>query len=255
MSNDHSSTLCVGGVVRRVVEHEFHSIENGFTIEPETGFDGVSDLSNPDWRVRTLAVRDLVRLGRDATPAIVTMLKHGNPHVRQIGAMVLGILRAESASELLGRVLHQDPDQVVRAHAAIALGQIGAPSESLSHGAKADESSDVRHQCAVARDRIQKGQVVEPQMAERFAALEASMFRRVRPGELAPDFALEDTEGCSWRLSDFRGEKTVVLIWIFADWCPVCHNEFHELIEYKTGFVSDGSRLPHSNAMIVTAVG
>jgi peroxiredoxin len=38
------------------------------------------------------------------------------------------------------------------------------------------------------------------------------------------------------RLRDFRGQKPVVLIWIFADWCPVCHGEFRELIELREQF-------------------
>jgi alkyl hydroperoxide reductase subunit AhpC len=58
----------------------------------------------------------------------------------------------------------------------------------------------------------------------------------VKVGQPAPDFQLPDTEGKSWRLSDFRGKKPVVLIWVFADWCPVCHGEFHELIELRQRF-------------------
>lgn len=89
------------------------------------------------------------------------------------------------------------------------------------------------------RDRIDKGAAVEPEVAERLAALEASDFGRVQAGDPAPDFVLEATDGQPWRLSDARG-NTVVLIWIFADWCPVCHNEFHELIKTRERFQSNG---------------
>ena len=27
-----------------------------------------------------------------------------------------------------------------------------------------------------------------------------------------------------------------MLVWIFADWCPVCHREFHDLIEMEDQF-------------------
>jgi len=47
---------------------------------------------------------------------------------------------------------------------------------------------------------------------------------------------LPDTEGRTWRLADFRGRKPVVLIWIFADWCPVCHGEFRELMDLRGEF-------------------
>jgi alkyl hydroperoxide reductase subunit AhpC len=32
----------------------------------------------------------------------------------------------------------------------------------------------------------------------------------------------------------------VALIWIFADWCPVCHGEFRELIELRRQFEAAG---------------
>jgi hypothetical protein len=32
----------------------------------------------------------------------------------------------------------------------------------------------------------------------------------------APDFALADTKGTTWRLSDFRGKKSVVLVFLIA---------------------------------------
>jgi thiol-disulfide isomerase/thioredoxin len=32
----------------------------------------------------------------------------------------------------------------------------------------------------------------------------------------------------------------VALIWIFADWCPVCHGEFRELIELREEFEKAG---------------
>jgi len=36
----------------------------------------------------------------------------------------------------------------------------------------------------------------------------------ITPGELAPDFELEDVEGKKIRLSDYRGEKTVLLAFL-----------------------------------------
>ena len=32
----------------------------------------------------------------------------------------------------------------------------------------------------------------------------------------------------------------MVLVWIFADWCPVCHGEFRELIESRAEFAEAG---------------
>ena len=223
-------------VAARVADHSFAPVDNGFTVDADTGYDGVSDLESPDWRVRTLAVRDLVRTGqRDPSP-VAELLDHENKHTRQVAAMALGILRAAPAVGALSDLLRHDPDPVVRSHAAIALGQIGAPRDAVAGPLKDEDHTDVRHQCAVALDRFEKDAPVEPDVAEQFAALDASTFGRVQVGDPAPDFTLEDTEGTDWSLSDAQGESTVVLLWVFADWCPVCHKEFHGLINREERF-------------------
>jgi peroxiredoxin len=38
-----------------------------------------------------------------------------------------------------------------------------------------------------------------------------------REGEAAPDFALVDTQGKTWRLSDLRDKKSVVLVFPMGD--------------------------------------
>lgn len=223
-------------IAQRVANHSFAPADNGFTVDPDTGNDGVSDLQSQDWHVRVLAARDLVRRGRRDISPVVGMLGHDNKNVRQIAAMVLGVLGAEPAADALSGRLQDDPDPVVRSHAAIALGQVGAQPDVVAGPLDDEEHTDVRHQCAVALDRIQKAVPVEPAVAEQFAALEESTFGRVQAGDPAPRFTLEDTEGNDWSLSDALGERTVVLLWIFADWCPVCHKEFHGLIDREQRF-------------------
>ena len=31
-----------------------------------------------------------------------------------------------------------------------------------------------------------------------------------------------------------------MLIWVFADWCPVCHGEFHDLMDIQEEFKEEG---------------
>jgi cytochrome oxidase Cu insertion factor (SCO1/SenC/PrrC family) len=42
--------------------------------------------------------------------------------------------------------------------------------------------------------------------------------QRVKTGQPAPDFTLEDMDGKSITLSDFRGKKTVVLVFYRGYW-------------------------------------
>jgi peroxiredoxin len=225
-------------ILARVSAHDFHPIRDGFTYDRDLNKHGVASLADQDWLVRTLAVRDLVRLGAPGTPALVTALDDKNAHVRHVAAMVLGIIRATNAVAALEKALREDGDSVVRSQAAIALGQIVQPSSlaAVQAAQKNDKSKDVQHQAELAAYAIQHGKTATPELAAAFAALDETRFGRVMVGQPAPDFQLPDTEGATWRLADFRGKKPVVLIWVFADWCPVCHGEFRELIELRQQF-------------------
>ncbi|MBA4149035.1 MAG: HEAT repeat domain-containing protein [Verrucomicrobia bacterium] len=225
-------------ILNRVRQHDFHPIRDGFTFDRKLDKHGVADLEDMDWHIRTLAVRDLVRLGPDATTNLLTGLSDTNAHVRHVAVTVLGIIRATNAVSALERTLRKDSDSVVRSQAAIALGQIGAKSSlaALKESQEEDKSKDVRHQAELAAYAVEHGHSATPELADAYRSLDEKRFNKLRVGEPALNFELPDTEGKTWRLSDFRGDKPVVLIWVFADWCPVCHGEFRELIELRRDF-------------------
>lgn len=49
----------------------------------------------------------------------------------------------------------------------------------------------------------------------------------LKPGTQAPDFALQDINGKTFKLSDFLGRKVVLVFW--ASWCPDCRAEVPQL--------------------------
>ncbi len=229
-------------VLARLKDHTFNPIREGFTYDRALDKQGVANLADEDWRVRTLAVRDLVRLGSSAAPKLSRMLDDPNPHVRQVSAMVLGVLRITAARAQLADRLEHDEDWVVRSQAAVALGQIGDASflPMLKTALATDTSRDVQHQCELAIYALEHGIHPSPELPAAYEALDERGFDQVRVGAPAPDFSLPDTEGRVWRLADFRGKSDVLLIWVFADWCPVCHHEFHDLIAMKDEFAREG---------------
>ena len=50
------------------------------------------------------------------------------------------------------------------------------------------------------------------------AGLKATDLSRIKVGQPAPDFTLENIDGKSIRLSDFRGKKSVVLVFYRGYW-------------------------------------
>ena len=238
--NEAETVSSVGTVLDRVRTHEFHPVdETSFTIDRTLEEHGIADLDDDDWRVRLLAVRDLVRFGDAETAEIAVGLEDDDVQVRYACATALGVLRGRSEIEPLERVAREDPDPLARSQAIDALGRIGATrSMDLLRDRHAnDDSKDVRHQAELSIDRIEKGEVAEPELEAAYRDLDEDAFERLAVGEPAPSFALPDTDGRTWDLEDSLGDgEWTALIWVFADWCPVCHREFDELIELREEF-------------------
>lgn len=242
-----SREAVVEEAMTRLRMHDFHPLtaDGSMTADRTLGEHGIADLDDPDWRVRLLSIRDLVQAGAPAVPRMIAGLSDSSMHVRLACASALGILRATEAVAALERAAAIDESPIVRSQAVTALGQMESSRSLplLKDRLKDDPSRDVRHQCELAIDQIQKQVGATPQLLEAFRNLDPSRFETVRPGDVAPDFALEDTEGSTWRLSQSRGRSWVVLIWVFADWCPVCHGEFRELLEMQEEFEGAGVRV------------
>ncbi|SHJ86057.1 Peroxiredoxin [Tangfeifania diversioriginum] len=234
----------IAEIFNELAAHPFHPLNDGnsMTVDKTLKKDGIADLNNTDWEVRTVAVRDLVREGKKQTAEIKKGLFHPSLYVRQVAAKALGILRATDAITELEEVVKNDSIAVVRSQAVIALGQMES-RQSLSllkKSAKEDPSKDVRHQCELAIYQIENQMGVTQKNLKAWQALDESTFETVKTGDVAPVFNLEDTDGKTWQLSSFNNKKWVALIWVFADWCPVCHGEFHDLIEMKEEFENEG---------------
>ncbi|MGC9452929.1 MAG: HEAT repeat domain-containing protein, partial [Oceanipulchritudo sp.] len=226
----NSNSMTADTVFERIAEHSFHPLneEGSFTIDRKLDQPGIASLEDRDWLVRLFGLRDLVRIGQENRRAVESGLKHPNPQVRYLAAAALGVLGRDLSVSVLAESALKDDSPLVRSQAVIALGQSGSQTalETLSYIHAEDLSKDVRHQAGLSLDQINKAMPVTQAFREAFLNLDPSTFGNPEAGSPAPDFSLLDTADSQWSLKDPAHEgKWIVLVWVFADWCPVCHRE------------------------------
>ncbi|MGI6296298.1 MAG: TlpA family protein disulfide reductase [Armatimonadota bacterium] len=69
------------------------------------------------------------------------------------------------------------------------------------------------------------------------ASISAVAYANLKVGTKAPDFSLKDLDGKTFTLADnFKAPGKVVLLDIWATWCPPCRAEIPHLIKLQTKY-------------------
>ncbi len=167
------------------------------------------------WKVYALTMKTLVALGDKAVPELIVACDDSNYQVRAMAARVLGYLQAKAAVPKLIELL-KDPQAPVALHAADSLGQIGDPRglAALRAAQTSDKRGDVL--LHIAKSLARTGPL-EDDVVEQILGIDPSSIDAAKIGALAPDFTLKDPTGRPWKLSDLRGKKSVVLVFIYGD--------------------------------------
>ena len=173
---------------------------------------------NGDWKVRMEALVRLAQIGPAAAPILIEALKDGKPTTREFAAQALVLMADSAAKPALEQAL-TDPKPGVRLYAIQALSMFGPlPRTKENERILRNDPSDdgVRPMMAAALERVDRPNQAELRNA--LADYDLSKMDSARVGELAPDFTLTDFTGKEYRLSQFRGKKTVVLRFILYDY-------------------------------------
>ena len=180
-------------ILDRVRKHNF---------EVNSGYEGVGDMTDDAWRIRILAIRDLVRMGSSAVPTLITGIHDENRHVRHVCVTVLGILGVQDAGDDLMKLLTDDPDPVVRGQTAQALGQIGymQAMSKLKMVTERDKSEHVKHRARLAIRRLNEEATTDNEVISAWSGLDEKTFHQVKVGQPAPELELKDTRGDFCRL-------------------------------------------------------
>jgi HEAT repeat protein len=176
------------------------------------------DKGDPGWKVRMEALVRLVRIGPAVVPVLVEALHKGPPATREFAAQALVLFAEPGTRPALERAL-ADPKSGVRLYAIQALSMFGRLPRTERHEQilRNDPSFwGVRPMMAAALARDDRPNPA--QLRKLLADYDLDKLDSARLGEMAPDFTLSDERGKTYRLSQFRGKKTVVLRFILFDY-------------------------------------
>ena len=167
------------------------------------------------WKTYALSMKRLAAMGDEAIPGLIKACDDSNFQVRALSARVLGYLQAKAAVPKLIELLN-DKQAPAALLAADALGQIQDPAglESLREARNHEKRGDVLLHVNKSLDRKTP---LESDVVPQILKIDSRSIDSAKTGQAAPDFMLLDPDGAPWTLSDFRGKKSVVLVFIYGD--------------------------------------
>lgn len=169
------------------------------------------------WQARMLALQGLVKHGKKSIPILLETLKHGETPQRVLAAQALCFLAPDVPRDALVEAAKNDDEKAVRLYAVDALGMKGEAAdkvdwENISEGQR---NRDVRRHIEYAKER--KNASIANTAVATLANWNASKMNSAVVGKTAPDFELMSANGEKIKLSDYRGKKTVVLVFVYGD--------------------------------------
>jgi len=167
------------------------------------------------WKTYALSLKQLVATGEKGIPGLIEGCEDANFQIRALSARVLGYLRAKASVPKLIELL-SDKRAPVAVLAADSLGQIHDPRglEALRSARDDETRGDVLLHLNKSLDR----QVpLEDDVVDQLLEIDSESIDSAQVGLAAPNFTLQDAEGRPWTLSDQRGKKSVVLVFIYGD--------------------------------------
>lgn len=195
------------------------------------------------WRARMTALCALARLGPGAVPVLLEGLDDAEVEIRVLCAQAMGYFGDASQAGRLERVMAEDPEAGVRIYAGISRAMIGGPipRSLVDLITKHDPVRMTRTRLDLARTRG-----AEPRsesIREALAGYDLARMDTARPGQPAPDFTLSDQDGRVHRLSDLRGKKAVVLVFINGVTCMYCTGQVANLRARLDRFEAGGAQV------------
>jgi hypothetical protein len=208
-----SSLLCLQGSILAQDGKKTQPEKADSEVGQQVARDIMAKFEKPNrtWKTEMECKVALAKAGPVTVPVLLDELKNGSPESRAFAAEALGFLGDASARPGLIRAV-DDKEHLVRANAIKSLGRLGRLEATPKYRQIADKDTSygIRYEMTFALTRDDK-----PDPGAICNALRNYDLTRMDSAHLnkaAPDFELADTTGKTWRLNDFRGKKSVVLV-------------------------------------------
>ena len=184
--------------------------------KPLAGREHMRPLDDTGWKARLEAIKKLAGAGEKAVPVLADALQKGDDDTRVFVAQALALLPDKAAKAQLADAL-KDKHPAVRLYALDALSMFGKlpDEEPYQMLRQKDVNRDVRSHAgfAIERDDKPRPEAIRQALRE----YDMTKMATAKLGEKAPDFTLTSAAGKEVRLSDFRGKKSVVLVFVYGD--------------------------------------
>jgi len=173
-------------------------------------------LDDEGWKARMLAMQGCVQHGGASVAVLLDGLRSGDAPERIFAAQTLGFLGPDVPTEPLVVALQADADPAVRLYLVDTLGMLGKGAEvNWAEFLESESNRDVKRHVGYLRER--NGKPLDARAVEKLTKWDSRQIDTARIGRAAPDFTLMSLQGDKVRLSDFRGKKAVVLVFIYGD--------------------------------------
>jgi peroxiredoxin len=181
------------------------------------------------WKARMTALCALAKLGPAAIPVLRDALDDADDEVRDLAAQASGYFGDRSLLDRLDKTIREDPSATVRIYATIARGAIAGdlPVTLAQDIRRHDPHFMVRARLDLTLARGTPGNEIATR--DLLAHYDLAQMDTARIGGTAPDFELTDLNGTPCRLADFRGKKSVVLVFVYGVTCMVCTGQVSNL--------------------------
>ena len=169
-----------------------------------------------DWKMRMKSIQLLVANGKASIPAIEKYLADGDTPTRIMAAQAIGYLAPHADIEKLQSAFKNETDAAARLYLIDAIGMSGQGAKvDWKQLAKGEKNRDVMKHIAYAMQR--KDAPVDQPVVDTLTRWDFDSMKLVEVGQPAPDFTLNSVDGTEYKLSQFKGEKPVVLVLVYGD--------------------------------------